>query len=159
MPGKRRHVPDPVEQPVEEAPHRLLRLQHRVEVAHRVAPICAAPEGQVRRSIRRKLGAVGEDQLREGRHEGPGLLDGAEVPGGDIRERRDGAVIGIVPAADLGVEPVAGVPQQVLEAALGHQDPDAHRKRPVIDLLLGRAAPVDRLLESTDVRILFPHAL
>ena len=48
-----------------EAPHRLLRLQHRVEIAHGLAPVCAAAEGQVWRSIRRKLGAVSQDQLRK----------------------------------------------------------------------------------------------
>ena len=49
---------------------------------------------------------------------------------------------GIAATADRGVEPAVHVEEQVLEAALGHQNLDPHRERMVVDPLLRRAPPV-----------------
>ena len=90
--GQRRHVAGSVDQPVEEPAHRFLRLQHRVQVAHGIAPLRAAPERKVRRLIGRKLGPVSQHEHRELRDESLRLLDRAEVPGGGMRQSRPGAV-------------------------------------------------------------------
>ena len=141
MPGQRRHVAGAVDEPVEQPAHRLLRLQHRVQIAHGIAPLRAAPERQVGGLIGRKLGAVSKLEHREPRDEGLRRLDAAEVPGGGVGQSSPGAMLGVAAAADLGVEPAVHVEQQVLEAALGHQHLDPHRERMVVDPLLRRAAP------------------
>ena len=67
--------------------------------------------------------ARSRQQLEHGepRDEGIRRLDAAEVPGGSVRQSGSGSMLGIAAAADLRVEPVVHVEQQVLEAALGHQ--------------------------------------
>jgi hypothetical protein len=91
--------------------------------------------------IGRKIGGVSKLEHRESRDEGLRRLDAAEVPGGSVGKSSPGSMLGVAAAADLGVEPAVHVEQQVLEAALGHQHLDAHRKHMVVDPLLRRASP------------------
>ena len=151
-----RHVAGAVDQAVEEPAHRLLGLPHRVKVAHRIAPVHAAAEGQVRRSIHRKLGAVSQDQLRKSATKA-GLLDGTEVPGRGIREQRAGGMIGVVAAADLGVEP-ARVRRRFSKPRSGTKiwpRTGMPRRRSFSEA--GYAGPWSSC-ESHDVRILFSNA-